>query len=46
MELILYIFKLSAVDSIEPDCSIDCAHDMGVLSADFCKVTHNDRKHL
>jgi hypothetical protein len=30
------------VDTIEPDCSIDCAHDMGVLSAEFCNVIHND----
>nr|XP_019557895.2 WD repeat, SAM and U-box domain-containing protein 1-like [Aedes albopictus]XP_029725429.1 WD repeat, SAM and U-box domain-containing protein 1-like [Aedes albopictus]XP_029725431.1 WD repeat, SAM and U-box domain-containing protein 1-like [Aedes albopictus] len=26
----------------KPDCSIDAAHDMGVLSADFCKVVHTD----
>ncbi|XP_050096821.1 WD repeat, SAM and U-box domain-containing protein 1-like [Anopheles aquasalis] len=24
------------------DCSIDAAHDMGVLSADFCKIVHTD----
>lgn len=28
----------------EPDCSIDAAHDMGVLSTDFCKLQHSDRK--
>uniref|UniRef100_A0A8D8CHR1 WD repeat, SAM and U-box domain-containing protein 1 n=2 Tax=Culex pipiens TaxID=7175 RepID=A0A8D8CHR1_CULPI len=26
----------------KPDCSIDAAHDMGVLSADFCKIVHTD----
>lgn len=27
----------------ETDCSIDGAHDMGVLSTDFCKLQHSDR---
>lgn len=39
---IKYIFILDH-DS-EPDCAIDCAHDLGVLSADFCKLIHTDRK--
>lgn len=29
---------------IEPDLLIDNAHDMGCMSADFCKVTRLDRK--
>lgn len=28
---------------LEPDCWIDAAHDMGVLSTDFCKLYHTDR---
>lgn len=40
----LFLIKDFEVESIEPDCSIDCAHDMGVLGADFCKITHSDRK--
>jgi hypothetical protein len=30
----------------EADCFIDCAHDMGVLGSDFCKLIHKDRKFL
>ena len=33
-----------AGDLSSADCSIDAAHDMGVLSADFCKIVHTDRK--
>lgn len=33
-----------SADSIEPDLLIDNAHDMGCMSADFCKVTRLDRK--
>lgn len=29
-----------------PDCSIDGAHDLGILSADFCRLVHTDRKIL
>uniref|UniRef100_A0A182Y145 Uncharacterized protein n=1 Tax=Anopheles stephensi TaxID=30069 RepID=A0A182Y145_ANOST len=29
-------------DLSSADCSIDAAHDMGVLSADFCKIAHTD----
>jgi hypothetical protein len=28
--------------SNEADCFIDCAHDMGVLGSDFCKLIHKD----
>lgn len=28
----------------DADCMIDAAHDLGVLSADFCKLYHSDRK--
>lgn len=28
---------------IDADLTIDAAHDMGVLSADFCKLYHTDR---
>lgn len=31
-------------ESDEPDCIIDAAHDMGVLSTDFCKLYHSDRE--
>lgn len=31
-------------DIIEPDLLIDNAHDMGCMSADFCKVTRLDRE--
>uniref|UniRef100_A0A182VET5 U-box domain-containing protein n=1 Tax=Anopheles merus TaxID=30066 RepID=A0A182VET5_ANOME len=31
-----------AGDLSSADCSIDAAHDMGVLSADFCKIVHTD----
>lgn len=31
---------------LEADCMIDAAHDLGVLSADFCKLYHSDRKNL
>lgn len=37
-------YFLSA-DVIEPDLLIDNAHDMGCLSADFCKVTRLDREY-
>lgn len=30
-------------DTEEADCTIDGAHDMGVLSTDFCKLSHSDR---
>uniref|UniRef100_A0A182PHG7 U-box domain-containing protein n=1 Tax=Anopheles epiroticus TaxID=199890 RepID=A0A182PHG7_9DIPT len=35
-------FTLSLGDLSSADCSIDAAHDMGVLSADFCKIVHTD----
>ncbi|XP_053673256.1 WD repeat, SAM and U-box domain-containing protein 1-like [Anopheles nili] len=31
-----------ASDLSSADCAIDAAHDMGVLSADFCKIVHTD----
>lgn len=30
----------------DPDCWIDAAHDMGVLSADFCSLYHTDRTYI
>lgn len=33
-----------SADVIEPDLLIDGAHDMGCMSADFCRVTRLDRK--
>lgn len=35
-----------SADTIEPDLLIDNAHDMGCMSADFCKVSRLDRKLL
>lgn len=37
--------RISYMDSEneDADCSIDAAHDMGVLSTDFCKLCHSDR---
>lgn len=36
---------LSTAQITKADCSIDAAHDMGVLSADFCKIVHADREY-
>lgn len=36
---IVFLFRLC----LEADCMIDAAHDMGVLSADFCNLYHSDR---
>lgn len=33
-----------SADVIEPDLLIDGAHDMGCMSADFCRVTRLDRE--
>lgn len=34
-----------SADTIEPDLLIDNAHDMGVMGADFCKVSRLDREY-
>jgi hypothetical protein len=40
-----FFVELFTDDSnIEPSLLIDNAHDMGVLAADFCKITRLDRK--
>lgn len=41
---IIYAKSISILYYTESDCLIDAAHDMGVLSADFCKLYHTDRK--
>lgn len=35
--------KIELISRTDPDLTVDAAHDMGVLSADFCKLYHTDR---
>lgn len=37
-------FLIKICPALEASCSIDGAHDLGVLSADFVKFIHIDRK--